>query len=472
MTKDRSMRIGIPMMGKGVTNHVHRPEVINAFLDRGIELCFLVRPDYFDILELYPGCSYVSCEIPTVTGQKKSIAGFFEYWRNLYPANDPGRRIRFQELNAPRSCIARLRTGVLAWGAKSRVTMRLALHLEERMLQGAEHVEISDQSFDLMLLLGIGTHGTQPEALFARWARRRGIPTIQAVANYDGLSSKGFRGTAVEDLLVWGPAMRDDAIHLQGIPESRIKMIGAQRYDHLRDLQYPPRDAFLRQRGLDPSRQIILFAGSRNIHHYYEMLSAFEELNKYNDQFQLVIRIYPKKILLRSAAMTYFIRHSRTLLNVYVSIADPSYEEGFENKEVLAIEEEELWSLLKYSDLVVNLYSTIALEACLFDKPVINMWYFTSVGMAMRQPVYIPYPEIYHIRKFMGYGAAEQATSREELIELIQKVAEQPELRSEQRQLAVKKELGQLDGKVCDRLVDFCCSRISGADQQLDRQSV
>lgn len=459
-------------MGKGATNHIHRSEVIDAFLERGVELCFFVRPDYFDILKQNPDCSYISCDIPAVTREKKAIAGFFEYWRNLYPAKDPGRKIRFRELISPRSCIARMRSEVLAWGAKSRVTMQLALYLEERMLQGAEHVEISDRSFDLMLLLGIGTHGTQPEALFARWARSHGIPTVQVVANYDGLSSKGFRGTTVDELLVWGPTMRDDAVRLQGIPESRVKMIGALRYDHLRDRQYPPRDTFLRQRRLNPSRKTILFAGSRNVHHYFEMLSAFEELNKYNDQFQLVIRVYPKKSLLRSAAMTYFLRHARTLPGVYVSIADPNYEEGIENKEVLAIEEEELWSLLKHSDLVVNLYSTIALEACLFDKPVINMWYFVNVGMAVRQPVYIPYPEIYHIRKFMGYGAAEQATSREELIDLIQRAVEQPEQRSGQRRLAVSKELGPLDGKVIDRLVDFCCSRLPGVDQQADRASV
>ncbi len=459
-------------MGKGATNHIHRPEVIDAFLERGIELCFFVRPDYVDILEQHPGCSYIPCEIPTVTGRGKFSAGFFEYWRSLYPAKDAGRRIRFRELNSHRSSMARLRNNLLAWAARSRKIMQITLRVEEKIVHRFERVKINENHLDCMLLLGVGTHGTQAEALFARWARSHGIPTVQVVANYDGLSSKGFRGTTVDELLVWGPAMRDDAVRLQGIPESRVKMIGALRYDHLRDRQYPPRDTFLRQRGLDPSRKTILFAGSRNVHHYFEMLSAFEELSKYNDQFQLVIRVYPKKSLLRSAAMTYFICHARTLPGVYVSIADPSYEEGLEDKEVLAIEEEELWSLLKHSDLVVNLYSTIALEACLFDKPVINMWYFVNVGMAVRQPVYIPYPEIYHIRKFMGYGAAEQATSREELIELIQKVAKQPEHRSEQRQLAVKKELGQLDGKVCDRLVDFCCSRISGADQQLDRQSV
>jgi hypothetical protein len=255
--------------------------------------------------------------------------------------------------------------------------------------------------------------------------------------------------------------MRDDALNLQGIPESQVKMIGALRYDHLYAREYPTREAFFKQIGLDPSLQTILFAGGRNEYHYFEMLKAFEALNQSGKQLQLVIRVYPKKGLLRSAAMRVFIQYARSLKGVYVSIADPSFEDGVEDREVLAIEEEELWSLLKYCDVVVNLYSTIALEACLFDRPIINMWYFGSIGMTVQQPVYTPYPEIHHIRKFESYGAADKATTREELIELISHVLEHPGQRSEQRRLALTKELGPLDGKVKDRLVDFCCTNVS-----------
>jgi hypothetical protein len=462
MRNQKKLKVGVPVMGKGATNHIHRPEVIDAFLEKGVELYFFVRPDYFDILQQYPSCHYIACDIPTIVGRGKTAAGFFEYWRNLYPARDTGRRIRRNELNSRRSCMARFRNEILAWGACSRKIMQMALRLEEMMLHDAENVAINENHLDCMLLLGIGTHGTQPEALFARWARHNDIPVVQVVANYDGLSSKGFRGTDVGELLVWGPAMRDDAVKLQGIPESQVKMIGALRYDHLFSREYPTRKAFLHQLGLDPSRKIILFAGGRNEYHYFEMLAAFETLSQHEKQLQLVIRVYPKKGLLRSAAMRVFIRYARSLNGVYVSIADPSFEDGVEDREVLAIEEEELWSLLKYCDVVVNLYSTIALEACLFDKPIINMWYFGNVGMTVQQPIYTPYPEIHHIRKFESYGAAEKATTREELIDLIHQAIENPEQGAEQRSLAVTKELGPLDGKVKDRLVDFCCSSASG----------
>ncbi len=464
MKENSQYRIAIPMMGKGVTNHIHRPEIINAFLEQGIELCFFVRPDYFDIIDRYPGCRYLSCSIPVVRENKRHIAGFFEYWRSLYPARDPGRKIRFRELNAARSCFSRVRNNLLAWCAGSRRIMQLALMVEEWLLTQAENIDIDETDFNLVLMMGIGTQGTRPEAAFARWARHHRIPVLQIIANYDGLSSKGFRGTQVDALMVWGEAMQEDAVNLQGIPASRVQKIGALRYDHLQAREHTARDTFWRQRGLDPESKIILFAGGRNEQHYFEMLSAFEELSTYNAGYQLVVRVYPKKSLLRSAAMMYFLRVAGAMPGVYVSIADPSFEKGAEDKEVLVVEEEELWSLIKHCDLLVNLYSTIALEACLFDKPVINMWYFSSIGMTVRQPVYIPYPQIYHIRKFVEYGASCQATDREQLIELIQSEAEHPESRSQQRQLAVKKELGPLDGKVSSRLVEYCVSRMSESD--------
>ena len=87
MFKQKILKVGVPVMGKGATNHIHRPEVIDAFLERGAELHFFVRPDYFDILQKHPSCHYIACEIPSVSGRCKTAAGFFEYWRNLYPVS-------------------------------------------------------------------------------------------------------------------------------------------------------------------------------------------------------------------------------------------------------------------------------------------------------------------------------------------------------------------------------------------------
>ena len=444
--------VAVPVMGKGATNHIHRPEVIDACRSRGIELLFLVRPDYLEILQRHPEARYTACELPEIAERKRALAGFFEYWRNLYPARDPGRKTRFRVLNADRSLSARFRHRLLEGSARSRWVMVRILHLEERLLRNAERVQGPVDRIDRMLLLGVGTHGTMPEALFARWAKRHGIPAVHIVSNYDGLSSKGFRGTSVDRLLVWGPAMRDDAVRLQGIPQTRTEVIGAPRYDRLVTQHYVERAEFLAGCGLDATRKTILFAGGRNAYHYFEALAAFEELRARDHSVQLVIRVYPKKSLLRSAAMRCFIRDARRMRDVYVSIADPHYEQGTEEREVIAIEERELWHLLKHSDLVVNLFSTIALEACLFDKPVINMWYFGSTGMALREPEYVPYPDMYHIRKFEGYGVSDRAESRTELIDLMRRRLDNPGHGAPERRMAVAEECGPLDGQACTRL--------------------
>jgi CDP-glycerol glycerophosphotransferase (TagB/SpsB family) len=82
--------------------------------------------------------------------------------------------------------------------------------------------------------------------------------------------------------------------------------------------------------------------------------------------------------------------------------------------------------------------------------------------MTVQQPIYTPYPEIHHIRKFESYGAADKATTRDELVDLIRQAIKHPEQKAEQRRVAITRELGPLDGKVKDRLVDYCCSNASG----------
>lgn len=455
--------VAVPVMGKGATNHIHRPEVIDACQGRGIDLLFLVRPDYLEILKWHPGARYAACELPEMAERKRALSGFFEYWRNLYPAWDPGRKTRFRVLNSERSVTAQLRHRLLEMSARSRSVMTKALQLEERLLRNAERVQVPVDGIDRMLLLGVGTHGTMSEALFARWARRHGIPAVHIVSNYDGLSSKGFRGTNIDKLLVWGPAMRDDAIRLQGIPQARTEIIGAPRYDRIVSQDYVGRAEFLAGCGLDPARRTILFAGGRNDYHYFEALAAFEELRARDDSVQLVIRIYPKKTLLRSAAMRCFVRDARSIPGVYVSVGDPHYEHGSEAREVIAIEEWELWHLLKHSDVVVNLFSTIALEACLFDKPVINMWYFGSSGMTLREPEYVPYPDMYHIRKFDSYGVADRADSRRALVDLMRLRLDNPGYGARERRTAVAEECGPLDGQACTRLAQALRAGQAGA---------
>jgi CDP-glycerol glycerophosphotransferase (TagB/SpsB family) len=152
--------------------------------------------------------------------------------------------------------------------------------------------------------------------------------------------------------------------------------------------------------------------------------------------------------------------------DIHVSLADPFYREGEKDRVVLQIEEKELWDILNYSDLMVNVFSTIALEACIYDKPVINLWYFPKSPALLRPPVYLEYPLQWHIQRLLSYGAIKTATIRQELITMIKDALKNPHSQHEERERLVQEECGPLDGVAAERLVSLCSSMITHSTER------
>lgn len=457
-------RIGIALLGKGATNHLHRPEVVEAFRRRGAEVIFVVRDDYETLLERIPGCAYVPCRFAPERGTLGAWRARFRYLRRMYPAGDPGVREFHRRMVRGRGIRYRILHELLSLAARSRAVMRAAVALEA-FLYRADTVEgLDPRMFDELLILGIGIAGSPLEGMLTWWARRQGIPVVHMVGNYDNLSSQGFRGVPVERILVWGESMQRDAAALQGIPADKIGTIGTVRYDAIDRVIREDRPRFLRALGLDPARKTILFAGSLSEYHYFEAMSVLHDLRRLGEDVQLIMRVYPNKTLMNSPYMEPLLDHASRVPGVYVSLADPHYRKGVRERDVLQIEETELWHSLRYSDVVVNIFSTIALEACVFDKPAVNMWYFGWPGRLAASPaVWKPFPGLIHNRRMGSYGAIPVAGSRQELVAEIRKALANPDRFRSERARAVASECGLLDGHACDRLADRCIEETGDA---------
>ena len=316
---------------------------------------------------------------------------------------------------------------------------------------------LNPADIDQLLLLGIGTVSSELEGHMVWWAKRHNIPTINIIGNYDNLTSKGYRGVSVDRLLVWGPNMEGDAIRFHGIEKDRITAIGSIRYNMNPQLLTHDKEGFLRSLGLDPQRKTILFAGFLFEFHYFEMLEVYRRLLEEGVDCQVVMRVYPNKLMMSSVYMETLIRHARKCEGVYVSLADPAHAEGAKDKSVLQIEENELWNILNCCDCVINIFSTISLEACIFDKPAINMYYFPeSFPWLARAPLYYDYEQLFHSRRLVSYGAITTTRNREELITAVKDALNEPGRLTAARKKTVAEECGMLDGGACRRLVAAC----------------
>lgn len=447
-------RIGIGLLGKGSTNHLHHRSVVEAFRSAGAEITFLIREDYADILQKIPGCDYLTLRLTPPT--KKWLLLYCSDLRSMYPFTDKGRSVPLTPWWRL-SIFGRIDLWIKKLFARYEWVVKMCIFLEGKLFDLSSVQGVNPDVIDQLLLLGVGAVNSEMEGAMTWWARRHGIPVVHYVGNYDSLSSKGFRGVPIEKLLIWGASMKEDAIHLHGLQEDCVYTIGSLRYNIIWHDTKISKKAFFESVGLDQNRKTILYAGFVFEYHYFEMLEVYKQLLEQNVDCQLILRIYPNKSLLNSPYINALIAYARSLSNVFVSIADHNFASGNRDHEVLQIEEDELVKSLKFSDVVINHYSTISIEACLFDKPVINMWYFQPPNRAWHdQPQCLDYPNLYHSRRLAGYNAIKVAYNRAELIKFIKESFYDPQKLANERRHMVEREIGSLDGKTLEKMITVC----------------
>jgi hypothetical protein len=451
-------RVTIALMAKGSMNNLHRRDVVDALHARGLEVEFLLLDGQPPPRQPFADCRYLACRLVPETGALGYWRALFRYFRSLY-AND---LVPSQTRAQKRGPLRRIVFGALILLARSRLVMRLTL-LVEGCLYRRDTIEgLVPARLDLLLLQTVGGRDSEHGAVLTRWANRHGVPVVHLAGNYDHLPTKGYRGVAVERLLVWSPVMRDDAIRLHGIAPERIRVIGSVRYDALAREIVHDRATFLRAIGLDPGKRTILFAGPQSEYPYFEMLQAFEQIQAEDGDYQLILRLYPDKALMASPYVKPLLHYARATPGIYLSIGDPQHGARGARPGPPEIEQTELWHALRHCDVVVNYFSTIAVEACLFDKPAVYFVYrqLHSHGWLSPPPAF-DYGTLLHNRRMLAYGVVPVARNRAELLRLIREAVADPARFRAERALIVRQELGPLDGHVRDRLAEACVEALA-----------
>lgn len=330
---------------------------------------------------------------------------------------------------------------------------------------------IYDRQFDeldiqCVLTPGMGNYGFWQEGSFALEAQRRRIPAFAMIANYDNLVNMGYRGFTPKCLAVWSKQMADEAIRLHGFSAKQVEVTGPVQYDrYIRALPLG-RDEFLESINLDPKRKTILFAGGVNINHYFDMYRVFVEKKEkiWSEQFNLIVRPYPHMKLLSSPAWSVleklFISSGAYLSNP--GSIDGSGDRSAELRMDLAFEDsfDELVYLLRYSDVMINYFSTIGLEAAICDLPVIHVGYdafahgqnFGVTSAFLQRQT--------HNRRPLRLSAARVVKNETELFNALSSYLMDPTLERDARREYAISECGELDGNASSRLVEMMKARL------------
>jgi CDP-glycerol glycerophosphotransferase (TagB/SpsB family) len=116
-----------------------------------------------------------------------------------------------------------------------------------------------------------------------------------------------------------------------------------------------------------------------------------------------------------------------------------------------------LANTLAHTDVLINVASTITLEACILNKPVVNIGfdgrsqreYFSSVRR---------YFDYVHYRNMLKTGGVRVAFTKDELVQIVNTYLEDNSIDAEGRKEIVELQCYRMDGKALERILEFIVS--------------
>lgn len=282
----------------------------------------------------------------------------------------------------------------------------------------------------------------------AQWL---GIPTTTFIFSWDNLTSQGRIMLPYDYFLVWNETLRKQLLEMyEWIRPEQVFVTGTPQFDfHFRTEFHWSREEFCSFAGADATRPIILYTtGMANqMPNEPEIVEDIANiLNEFDCSCrpQLLVRIYPKDLTGRFEELK-----NRRKDILFPPVAweaawlTPKYEDSYA-----------LVNALRHAALGINVASTISLELCMFDKPVINVGY-NPQSVSQETVSYADYYEFDHYKPIVESGAVRVARNREQMKDFIFQGLATPSEFTRERQALIEKMFGStLDGKSGSRVAN------------------
>jgi hypothetical protein len=294
-----------------------------------------------------------------------------------------------------------------------------------------------------------------------RTAVRRRVRSMAVDPSWDNFTNKLIPVRRVDRLVVWNDLMKQQAIALHGYRPDDIRVAGTPQWDlYFRPGTLISRAAFCETIGADPDRALItLTTTPRELypHHDHVLRVMTEALRAgvWRRPAQILVRLHPRDELDAYAAF-------QGLPHV---IIEKPFRGTVRAGDGLAIDvtadnQRHLANTMRHSDVVVNVASTLAIEAAVFDTPVVNISFDGEapadwVRSARR------YYRFTHYTNITRHGAVRVAESPEQMIEAIGRYLDDPSRDRDGRRRVVAEQCQFLDGRAAERVAAFVARELS-----------
>jgi hypothetical protein len=301
------------------------------------------------------------------------------------------------------------------------------------------------------------------EVPLLRTARRRGVFSMAIDPSWDNFTNKLIPVRQVDRLVVWNDIMKTQAMELHGYRAEAIRVAGAPQFDpHFR--MRTPRDEFFRRIGADPSRKLIaLTTTPRSLysHHDHVLRALVPAINGGPlAGAQVLVRLHPRDEMSAYQAFEH----------VPGVILEKPFRDSVKVADGLAIDvmpehQKHLGDTLCHADAVVNVASTISIEACIFDTPVVNIC-FDGPGDSPYVKSARRYYSFTHYVNITRRGAVRVATSPTDMIDMVARYLADPSLDAEGRKQVVFDQCQFTDGRSAERVIQCVLDELGEAGRR------
>ncbi len=300
---------------------------------------------------------------------------------------------------------------------------------------------------DLVVTASMGIHSPDDPPLI-REARRAGIPTMCVVWSWDNLSMKGPIVARPDRLAVWNERMHDEAVRLQLYSRRNLDVTGVPQFDHyFRPGSFKTREAFFAELGLDPAKPLITLAtapvGSVADHRFLvKMMVDAVASRAFGQDAQLLCRTHPMEA-------SDFYREFEGLPGVRFD--HPGVHRSGLGWSPDRAESYRLANTLKHTDVLVNIASTVTIEAAILDRPIVNVAFSTSEPERFAVMVLKNHYGA-HFKHVFDTGASTIVRSHDELIQAVRQYMHDPSVKKAERRKLALEVCHALDGRGAERV--------------------
>jgi len=301
-------------------------------------------------------------------------------------------------------------------------------------------------------------------------AKKLDIRTLALIPSWDNLSTKNRMVFKHDGYLVWTEQSKRELHQFYPHTINRpIYVVGALQFDAFFQPRFrQTREEYCASQGLDPSLPIIVYAlGSPNFlqeHHGALALAARITAGDLGD-VQLVVRPHPihDRGQMRSLFSSFGPR---------VILQQTSEGEIALNARSQDIEQVKEWvNTFRHANVVINLSSTVTVDAAIFDRPVVNLDFDPEPGNPNQALVNDVNHLWTHFKPVAESGGVWLVNNLDEMVTAVKTYLDHPELHQEKRRWIAEYVCGYLDGRCGERMAEALIDFVQKQGQKANRHN-